>query len=98
MLTARRAPAGPAADANPFIYEALIGELPGDIGLPVHELAPIIRSILSGEPVESTDHGVVLGAANRRGRQVTVTVSYGPLASADRPGGVIVAMDELEAG
>jgi PAS domain-containing protein len=69
-----------------------------DIGLPVHELAPIIRSILSGEPVESTDHGVVLGAVNRRGRQVTVRVSYGPLASADGPGGVIMAMDELEAG
>jgi two-component system, chemotaxis family, CheB/CheR fusion protein len=39
-----------------------------DIGLPVHELAPIIRSVLAGEPVQSNSHDIVLPAVNRRGR------------------------------
>jgi two-component system, chemotaxis family, CheB/CheR fusion protein len=67
-----------------------------DIGLPVHESAPVVRSVLAGEPVQSDNHGVVLTAVNRRGRQLSVRVSYGPLASADSPVGVIMAMDELE--
>jgi two-component system CheB/CheR fusion protein len=67
-----------------------------DIGLPVHELAPAIRSVLSGEPVQADDHGVVLSAVNRRGRSVSISVSYGPLGSEDGPVGVIMAMDELD--
>jgi two-component system, chemotaxis family, CheB/CheR fusion protein len=69
-----------------------------DIGLPVHELAPVIRSVLAGESVQSDGRGVVLSAVNRRGRQVSIRVNYGPLASADGPVGVIMAMDELEDG
>jgi two-component system, chemotaxis family, CheB/CheR fusion protein len=68
-----------------------------DIGLPVHQLAPVIRKVLSGESLAAEDHGVVLSAVNRRGRQVSIRVNYGPLASADGPVGVIMAMDELEA-
>ena len=67
-----------------------------DIGLPVHELAPTIRSVLAGEPVQQDGHGIVLTAVNRRGRQVSIRVNYGPLTSADGPLGVIMAMDELD--
>jgi PAS domain S-box-containing protein len=67
-----------------------------DIGLPVHELASVIRSVLAGEPAQPQSDGVVLDAVNRRGRPVFVRVSYGPLASADEPVGVIMAMDELD--
>jgi two-component system CheB/CheR fusion protein len=67
-----------------------------DIGLPVHELATAIRSVLNGEPVQTDDHGLVLSAINRRGRSVSIRVSYGPLGSEDGPVGVIMAMDELD--
>jgi len=67
-----------------------------DIGLPVERLAPVVRSVLAGEPLAADDHGVILDAVNRRGRQIVVRVSYGPLTSSNGPAGVILAMDEWE--
>ena len=77
-----------------------IDEAPGqhflnlDIGLPVEELRPAIRLILSGDsPHEEMD----VPATNRRGRDFLCRVSLGPLLGAGRAvRGAIVLMDELD--
>jgi two-component system CheB/CheR fusion protein len=69
-----------------------------DIGLPLERLAPVVRGVLAGEEVKTGNQGLILDAINRRGRQIKVRVSYGPLNSADGPIGVILAVDEWERG
>jgi two-component system, chemotaxis family, CheB/CheR fusion protein len=65
-----------------------------DIGLPVDDLQPAIKAVLSG----TTDHQVVeLDATNRRGRDFLCRTSLAPLLSKDRSvRGVILLMEEVE--
>jgi two-component system CheB/CheR fusion protein len=65
-----------------------------DIGLPVDDLRPAIKAVLSG----TTDHHVVeLDATSRRGRDFLCRTSLAPLLSKDRSvRGVILLMEEVE--
>ncbi|OLE68975.1 MAG: chemotaxis protein CheR, partial [Cyanobacteria bacterium 13_1_40CM_2_61_4] len=67
-----------------------------DIGLPVEDLRPAIKAVLSG----TTDHGeVALEATNRRGRDFLCRTSLAPLLGTDHSvRGVILLMDEVENG
>jgi two-component system CheB/CheR fusion protein len=67
-----------------------------DIGLPLDQLKPGLRQMLSG-PTEDHEQ-VVLDAVNRRGRQVRVVITLTPLRRdvGDEPAGVIVIMDDSE--
>jgi two-component system, chemotaxis family, CheB/CheR fusion protein len=61
-----------------------------DIGLPVADLRPAIRSILAGEDAEP----VALDGHDRRGRPIRTTVSFSPLRGpAGELLGVIIVMD-----
>jgi two-component system, chemotaxis family, CheB/CheR fusion protein len=63
-----------------------------DIGLPLEQLAPMIRRALGGEPGPQE---LALPAVNRRGRRIGVRVLGSPLAGYDgRPGGVILMMEQ----
>jgi len=63
-----------------------------DIGLPLEQLAPMIRRALGGEPRRQE---LALSAVNRRGRTIGVRVQGSPLAGYDgRPGGVILMMEQ----
>jgi PAS domain S-box-containing protein len=63
-----------------------------DIGLPLEELAPMIRRALGGEPGRQE---LALPAVNRRGRRIDVRVVGSPLTSYDdRPAGVILMMEQ----
>ncbi|WP_246121893.1 CheR family methyltransferase [Pseudonocardia cypriaca] len=63
-----------------------------DIGLPLEQLAPMIRRALGGEPGPQE---LALPAVNRRGRRISVRVLGSPLANYDgRPGGVILMMEQ----
>ncbi len=62
-----------------------------DIGLPLEQLAPMIRRALGGEPGPQE---LALPAVNRRGRRISVRVLGSPLADYDgRPGGVVLMME-----
>ena len=62
-----------------------------DFGLPLEQLAPMIRRALGGEPGPQE---LALPAVNRRGRQIDVRVLGSPLTDhADRPAGVILMME-----
>lgn len=65
-----------------------------DIGLPLDQLKPGLRRLLS-EPADEHEQ-VVLDAVNRRGRAVQVQVTLTALApvAGSQPVGVIVVMDE----
>jgi two-component system CheB/CheR fusion protein len=61
-----------------------------DIGLPLEEVGPLVRGLLTGgSPAVSG----VLAAVNRRGRQVLVTVTGSQLRDADVVTGAILVMD-----
>nr|WP_170309277.1 CheR family methyltransferase [Pseudonocardia hierapolitana] len=63
-----------------------------DIGLPLEELAPMIRRALGGEPGPQE---LALPAVNRRGRRIGVRVLGSPLTGYDdRPAGVILMMEQ----
>jgi two-component system CheB/CheR fusion protein len=66
-----------------------------DIGLPVEQLAGVIRGALHGV----TDGEVVVNATNRRGRVMRCRVTSSPLPSANGlPRGVILVMEEAGGG
>jgi two-component system CheB/CheR fusion protein len=76
-------------------------EVPGqhflnlDIGLPVEALRSPIRAVLAGDAQEEV---VVLGATNRRGRELLCRVALTPLVDRDREiRGAIITMDEVAA-
>jgi two-component system, chemotaxis family, CheB/CheR fusion protein len=63
-----------------------------DIGLPVEQLRPPVRAVLSGR---STFQEVMLSATNRRGKVIQCRVTCTPLADAERDTqGVILLMEE----
>jgi two-component system CheB/CheR fusion protein len=61
-----------------------------DIGLPVDQVRPLVRDLLSGDREEATG---VLPAVNRRGRPVLVTVTASPLRYDGTVTGVILVME-----
>jgi two-component system CheB/CheR fusion protein len=65
-----------------------------DIGLPVHQLRPILRACLSGE----ADHKeILLDATNRRGKPIKCRIACTPLLAPDNHRhGAILLMDESE--
>ena len=76
-------------------------EVPGqhflnlDIGLPVEALRAPIRAVLAGEAPEEV---LVLGATNRRGRELRCRVTLTPLVDRDREiRGAIITMEEAAA-
>ena len=63
-----------------------------DIGLPVEQLRPPVRTVLNGR---SAFQEVVLEAMNRRGKTIQCRVTCTPLAGAERDTqGVILLMEE----
>ena len=64
-----------------------------DIGLPVKELRPMIRSVLRLKP--SHDEKVV-AAITRRGRRIRCRVAATALAARGRAGGVVLVMEDLK--
>ncbi len=65
-----------------------------DIGLPVKELRPMIRSVLNGKP-PSHDEKVV-AAITRRGKRIRCRVAATALAARGRAGGVVLVMEDLK--
>jgi two-component system CheB/CheR fusion protein len=65
-----------------------------DIGLPTKELRTMTRAVLRGKPVHDQ---AVVDALSRRGRTIKVRVSAYALADGERPGGVVLVMEELKA-
>jgi two-component system CheB/CheR fusion protein len=61
-----------------------------DIGLPLEEVGPLVRGLLTGG---SQAVSGVLAAVNRRGRQVLVTVTGSQLRNADTVTGAILVME-----
>jgi len=61
-----------------------------DIGLPLDQVRPMVRGLLSGEHDEATG---VLPAVNRRGRPVLVTVTASPLRYDGTVTGVILVLE-----
>ncbi len=51
-----------------------------DIGLPLHEIGPAVRTVLAGEHLATDDAVLELAAVNRRGRPVRVQVTVSSLA------------------
>jgi two-component system CheB/CheR fusion protein len=67
-----------------------------DIGLPVGELHPPIRDILSGAALHRE---VTLDATNRKGKRIRCQISVAPLLGADRAvTGSILLMEDAGAG
>ncbi len=64
-----------------------------DIGLPVKELRPMIRSVLRLKP--SHDEKVV-AAITRRGKRIRCRVAATALAARGRAGGVVLVMEDLK--
>jgi len=65
-----------------------------DIGLPVDQLMIPIRACLNSEHEYQE---VTLHATNRRGRAISCRVLLSRLTQTDKPSGVILLMNELEA-
>jgi two-component system, chemotaxis family, CheB/CheR fusion protein len=65
-----------------------------DIGLPVEQLRQPIRGILNGD----LGLPVTLGGINRRGKPITVTVSFSPLGLTGEVRGAILLMDANDDG
>lgn len=67
-----------------------------DIGLPLDQVRPVVRSTLAGE---DGPHEVTLAAINRRGRGIDVRVVASPLRGADATAavGAILTMEEASA-
>ncbi len=87
-----------AADLWGLRSEEVIGEhlLNLDIGLPVEQLRPLVRRVLSdGAP--PPDEDLHIDAINRRGRPITVRVTASPLRGGDGDiTGVILVLDSGE--
>jgi two-component system CheB/CheR fusion protein len=67
-----------------------------DIGLPIDQLRPLLRSALTGTE-NGDDRQVTLRARDRRGRPVDCTVTAKPLLSDDaEAAGVILLLDTIE--
>jgi two-component system CheB/CheR fusion protein len=67
-----------------------------DIGLPLEQLAPMIRRALGGE---AGVQELTLSAVNRRGRRIGLRVLGSPLTDyANRPAGAILMMEEADHG
>lgn len=64
-----------------------------DIGLPTKELRTMTRGVLRGRP--GHDQAVV-DALSRRGRSIRVRVSAYTLTDGERPGGVVLVMEEMK--
>jgi two-component system, chemotaxis family, CheB/CheR fusion protein len=64
-----------------------------DIGLPLEQVRPLVRSLLSGEQQEATG---IIPAVNRRGRPVLVRVTGTPLRYGDVVGGAILVLETQE--
>jgi two-component system, chemotaxis family, CheB/CheR fusion protein len=62
-----------------------------DIGLPLMEIGPAVRSCLSGD---STAREVTVTATSRRGRAIRCRVTCTPITNGSSPSGVILVMDE----
>ena len=62
-----------------------------DVGLPVEELRPRLRQVLSGGP----DQQLVLDAVDRRGRPIRVRVAISPLGPLDRVAGAVLLFDPV---
>ena len=66
-----------------------------DIGLPVDQVMPVLRSALSGD---SSDGEVTLEATNRKGRSILVRVRVSPMVGPEAEvEGAIVVMEEVDA-
>jgi two-component system, chemotaxis family, CheB/CheR fusion protein len=64
-----------------------------DIGLPLEQVRPLVRSLLSGDQQEATG---VIPAVNRRGRPVVVHVTGTPLRYGEAVRGAILVMQTEE--
>jgi len=64
-----------------------------DIGLPLDEVRPLVRSLLSGDQQEASG---VIPAVNRRGRPVVVRVTASALRYGEAVNGVILVMEPRE--
>ena len=87
-----------AADLWGLRSEEVVGQhlLNLDIGLPVEQLRPIVRRVLSDGAVQP-DEDVHIDGINRRGRPITVRVTASPLRDGDGDvSGVILALDPEE--
>jgi two-component system CheB/CheR fusion protein len=68
-----------------------------DIGLPMDQIKPLLRTVLGGEPNSGAER-VDVPAINRRGKNITVRVSANRLTDpAESRHGVILMMEELHA-
>ncbi|PRY14539.1 CheR family methyltransferase [Kineococcus rhizosphaerae] len=67
-----------------------------DIGLPLIEVGPAVRTVLAGEELPAEDGTFLLEAVNRRGRSIRVQVTVSSLAGASGRSGAIVVMDQLD--
>ncbi|WP_380170441.1 CheR family methyltransferase [Kineococcus sp. DHX-1] len=67
-----------------------------DIGLPLHEIGPAVRTVLAGEHLATDDAVLELAAVNRRGRPVQVQVTVSSLAGTHGSAGALVVMDQLD--
>ncbi|HEX7263224.1 MAG TPA: CheR family methyltransferase [Candidatus Dormibacteraeota bacterium] len=85
-----------AADLWGLRSDEVVGEsfFDLDIGMPVKELRPMIRSVLRGKP--SHDQKEV-AAVTRRGKRIQCRVVATVLAGRGRAGGVVLMMEELKA-
>jgi len=64
-----------------------------DIGLPLEQVRPLVRSLLNGDEQEATG---VMPAVNRRGRPVVVRITASPLRYGEQVTGVILVMETRE--
>jgi len=88
-----------AADLWGLRSEEVVGQhlLNLDIGLPVEQLRPIVRRVLSDGAVQPAED-VHIDGINRRGRPITVRVTASPLRGGGGDiSGVILALDPEEA-
>jgi two-component system CheB/CheR fusion protein len=64
-----------------------------DIGLPAKDLRNMIRAVLRGSPAHDE---ATVEAVSRRGRKIQVRVIAYTLSDGERPGGVVLVMEELK--
>jgi two-component system CheB/CheR fusion protein len=62
-----------------------------DIGLPVTDLRPMIRSVLRAKPAHDE---ALVNAMTRRGRAIACRVTAYTLSDRDQAGGVVVVMEQ----
>jgi two-component system CheB/CheR fusion protein len=68
-----------------------------DIGLPLSQLHPLLRRLVSGVPADGARHdGIELDATNRRGRPLRVRVTVSAFSPAPGEQGAVVLMDPVD--